>query len=69
MSEMINRVAIALKAKAFAIVDTKQVSWQELARTAIEALREPTEAMLNAGPLEPYMDRDVWADMIDEALK
>jgi hypothetical protein len=36
---------------------------------AIEAMREPTEEMLEAGPLEPYMDKDIWGKMIDAALK
>ncbi len=39
------------------------------ARAAIKAMREPTEAMLDKGPGDPYMDRGVWAKMIDAALK
>lgn len=39
------------------------------ARAAIEAMRDPTEAVLEAGPPEPYMDADVWRSMIDAALK
>ncbi len=38
-----------------------------LAQAAIKAMREPTAAMLDAGPGEPYMDADVWAKMIDAA--
>jgi hypothetical protein len=41
----------------------------DVARAAIEAMREPSDAMLQAGPPEPYMDRDVWAKMIDAALE
>jgi hypothetical protein len=70
MSEIIDRVAMALKAKAFAIVDQKQVSWQELARAAIEAMREPTAAMLRASSASSdAIARYDWEDMIDEALK
>ncbi|MGR9384932.1 hypothetical protein [Rhizobium leguminosarum] len=39
------------------------------ARAALEALRTPTEAMLDEGPPFPYMDNHVWARMIDAALK
>jgi hypothetical protein len=48
---------------------TADFSSLEIARAAIEAMREPTEAMLLVGPPEPYMDRDVWAKMINEALR
>lgn len=41
---------------------------RRIVQAIIEALREPTEAMLDEGPSEPYMDRDVWAKMIDKAL-
>ncbi len=34
----------------------------------IRAMKEPTEAMLEAGPPEPYMDKEVWAKMIEAAL-
>lgn len=40
-----------------------------MARAAIKAMRDPTEAMLDEGPPEPYMDNHVWARMIDAALK
>jgi len=40
-----------------------------MARAAIAVLRNPTAAMLDAGPPEPYMDKDVWAKMIDAALQ
>lgn len=38
------------------------------ARAAIEAMREPTQAMLDQGPPEPYMDASVWGKMISTAL-
>ena len=41
---------------------------KDAARAAIKAMREPTEAMLKAGPPFPYMDKDVWKAMIDAAL-
>jgi hypothetical protein len=43
--------------------------YSPMARAAIEAMREPGEAMLDKGPGEPYMDRDVWARMIDASLR
>jgi len=47
-----------------------EAHWKEhvhAADFAIEAMVVPTEAMLEAGPGEPYMDRDVWAKMIRAA--
>lgn len=43
-------------------------NWDEVARETIKAMREPTQGVLDAGPPEPYMDKDVWAKMIDAAL-
>lgn len=40
-----------------------------IARDCIKAMREPTDAMLKVGPGDPYMDKDVWAKMIDAALE
>lgn len=73
--DMIERVARAIAGKL-----DDNTPWKEcgqgfretcilLARAAIEALREPTEAMLEEGPGEPYMEKHVWALMIDAALK
>ena len=42
---------------------------RELIRAILTALQQPSTAMLDRGPGEPYMDRDVWARMIDEAMK
>jgi hypothetical protein len=36
---------------------------------AMKAMREPSEAVLDAGPSEPYMDREVWARMIDAGIQ
>jgi hypothetical protein len=80
MSEMIKRVAAALTAAFEAqgrVFNDNEVDW--LAEAAIEAMREPTEAMLMA-PGEPYggnvpredglaARRTAWQAMIDEALK
>jgi hypothetical protein len=67
MTGMIERVARAL---AFEHVRSELhwQEWTEAACEAIEAMREPTSAVLNAGPPEPYMDKDVWSKMIDAAL-
>jgi hypothetical protein len=75
MSEIVDRVARAM-------CDTKlwpgawkretegnREEWRMLACAAIEAMREPTDAMLQAGPPEPYMDRYVWGKIIDAALE
>jgi hypothetical protein len=76
MSEMIKRVADAIADLPNGIMDVEQV-----ARTAIEAMREPTEAMLDAvshyvdGGGEQYPIRvgsddsqAIWRAMIDAAL-
>jgi hypothetical protein len=61
--EMIDRVGGAIQDA----IRTRG-SYEHLARAAIAAMREPTEAMLAEGPGEPYMDAHVWARMIDAAL-
>lgn len=40
----------------------------KMARAAIEAMREPTEEMANAGAKVAFMSADLWAAMIDAAL-
>jgi hypothetical protein len=71
MSEMIVRVADAIKVakKAKQDSDTGDQWWtyDELARAAITAMREPTEKMIE--PVEDYEALTVWHAMIDEALK
>lgn len=77
MSEMVERVARAFYEAQF--VNVNRIEWEtrsrqgrneymRAARAAIAAMRDPTEAMLEAGPPEPYMDCGVWAKMIDAAL-
>lgn len=90
---LIERVARAMHAKWFEIRpgDFGQAAWEEMpeswrhetmefARAAIEAMREPTEAMLNAkyGPenyervsgwLDSLDAETVWQAMIDVALE
>lgn len=82
MSEMIERVAKAIYdshefKKGWEHPDTKRL-WHEFmraeARAAIEAMREPTDEMLEAShygeaPREPNSHYEVWKYMIDTALK
>lgn len=76
MSEMVRRVKAAiLLAEGHQEWDELAPHWEEtytaMARAAIEAMREPTEAMDRAGAI--YSDCNaatrVWQVMIDEALK
>lgn len=69
---MVERVAHALSGvvKWDEVIAGRQEHFRTLARAAIAAMRDnPTEEMLEAGPPEPYMDRDVWAKMVEAALK
>ena len=77
MTEMVERVARALAARKCGLVKDPYGErlpddlWQQCipdARAAIEAMREPTDKMLDAGPPFPYMDKGVWQAMIDAAL-
>ena len=43
--------------------------WLNQARIALAAMREPTEAMLEAPVAREQDARDVWKHMIDAALK
>lgn len=75
MSEMVERVGLALYVAGKWIDEDATLiqRCERLARAAIEAMREPTEAMI----LEAYSDdaigcgdaKAVWQHMIDEALK
>lgn len=72
MSEMIARVAAALKAdfEPYRVFDEGQA--ESLARAAIEAMREPTGLMCEeAGELRDHHlpPSEVWPVMIEEALK
>jgi hypothetical protein len=67
MSEMIEHVARAINAELFrqgVIVNFGTV----LARAAIESMREPTEAMYEAGGMAEGEAPDLWRAMIDAAL-
>ena len=67
---MIERVA-----RALLVADRSAITpdyYQRMARAAIEAMREPTEAMLDAGV--NFRERNarteqIWQAMIDAALK
>jgi hypothetical protein len=72
--EMVERVARAIAYSETA--DPEMWSaFVEVARAAIAAMREPTEAMLQAAsnaprePFAPTEPRDTWQAIIDEALK
>lgn len=63
--EMVERVAEAIRATQ-AMPHTKE----QVARAAIEAMREPTETMRKAGYALTVDDEvEIWQGMIDEALK
>ena len=71
MSEMVERVALAL-AKASGINDWSKAAheFEDDARAAIEAMREPTEAMVDScgnGDAAKW-GRGCWANYIDAAL-
>lgn len=52
------------------INEPTQADFLELARAAIQAMREPTERMLHAGCLAANKDTlEDWQAMIDEALR
>lgn len=75
MSEMVERVAVAIfKANGFSMEDAsfeRMKTYEMLARAAIEAMRNYTDAMYEAG--EEVGGYDVthvtWEAMIDAALK
>ena len=48
--------------------DRARDAWFKVAAAAIEAMRVPTDAMLDEGPPPPYMDALVWQSMLDAAL-
>ncbi len=70
MSEMVKRVARAIEA----VRDYKEdisirATPEELARAAIAAMREPTEAMTGSLRWFGEDDLELWQLMIDAALK
>lgn len=68
MSEMVDRVAKALEAR---LKGNEFLSYEDAARAAIEAMREPTKRMAMAGyganDMKPA--KAAWTAMIDAALK
>jgi hypothetical protein len=75
MSEMVERIAASIKTKAWSLdLPLRDEECADLARAAIAAMREPTEAMLNVGyttggNYKPTGTLREWQAMIDEALK
>lgn len=83
MSEMIERVKAAIGEKLSPVLDLRapyaKVMVDAAARAAIEAMREPSAAMLEAGDQRaidywPHSEAtpnaaDCWQAMIDEMLK
>lgn len=77
MTTMVERVAKAIMPEAFIFGEearAKQPIAFERARAAIEAMRDPTEAMIDAGADgsgegSTRVALGAWADMIEEALK
>jgi hypothetical protein len=79
MSEMIERVAKAMALKANGgdwdvhyTADQRDL-WRLRARAAINAMREPTEAMAEFPTWDSNIGtgdtREIWREMIDEALR
>ena len=76
MSEMTERVARALSGAdepdGIEWYGQNPRYWTSLARAAIEAMREPSEAMINAAPDLRDVDfypTDVWRAMVEAALE
>lgn len=72
MGEMVERIALKLISEDVGLL-TKTAA-RRAAKAAIEAMRDPTEAVLAAGSMrdgycDPQPMNIKWADMIDEALK
>lgn len=77
--EMVDRVAKAIESHAASIGMTAiDTWWTGAAISAIEAMREPTESMMNAytlasnddnGPAACFLQPLAYQAMIDEALK
>jgi hypothetical protein len=83
-NEMVRRVAAAIEAADTKEIEDRDDWYQLLARAAIEAMREPTEAMKEAGEHGPttlsygdedsfyYISKDdaesCWQSMLDAAL-
>ena len=73
MSSMVERVALAIEKKLsrtdpYDERQHKRFNYDECARAAIAAMREPTEAMINAWIRAPGAIKGGWQAMIDAAL-
>lgn len=71
---MIERVASAIARSARAVgggyVSGDEFPWEDAARAAIAAMREPTEAMVAEARRNNHpRDEETWRTMIDAALK
>ena len=70
MSEMVERIAAAIRRTNEETVGLKYTDLtRTMARVAIEAMREPTKAMILAHHLMRHDPEMAWQSMIDEALK
>ena len=76
MSEMVERVARAICEAKSRVNECGPKACQPLcpwcvasARAAIEAMREPTQAMHRAGLEAPQTVAEIWRAMIEEATK
>ena len=74
MSDMVERVGAAIYGAAhddFGVeVTLPRLVCDQIARAAIAAMREPTEAMVAAGEGAQTLEvPDVWRTMIDKALE
>lgn len=65
MSEIIDRVAKAIEE----VVGEYWCDYEEAAKAAIKAMREPTDEMLCDDDFDYLEAKVVWQGMIDEALK
>jgi hypothetical protein len=77
MSEMIKRVALALRDSQPGLVNPEAWNWLHMAHAAIEAMRDPTRAMNDAAVDEAEEMGEIlaseeanrlWRVMIDAAL-
>jgi hypothetical protein len=73
MSEMVDRVAATISKEQGILFESLPEMYREIWRTkasaAIGAMREPTDAMIEAGWCEECSAKLVWQDMINEALR
>lgn len=76
MTDIVERVARAIEAKMFApdelpLDAALHAKYRDTARAAIAAMREPTDAMMNAGPgfVHIAIKAEIWQAMIDAALE